>query len=51
MAEYKDREHYIPLRKTDLVELLCKELAADRAAAQQFRQLSDLVSATFHYEY
>jgi hypothetical protein len=51
MAEYKDREHYIPLRKSDLVDLLCRDLGADRAAAGQFRQLGDLVSATFHYEY
>src|SRR5258708_4193860 len=51
MAEYKDREHYIPLRKSDLVDMLCTDLGADRASAQQFRQLGDLISATFHYEY
>lgn len=51
MAEYTDREHYIPLRKSDLVNLLCRDLASDRAAAQQFRQLGELISATFHYEY
>jgi hypothetical protein len=51
MAEYKDREHYIPLRKSDLVNLLCRDLAPDRAAAQQLRQLGELISATFHYEY
>jgi Protein of unknown function (DUF3754) len=41
MAEYADREHYIPLRKSGL----------DRAAAGQFRAFSELISATFHYEY
>ncbi len=51
MAEYTDREHYIPLRKSDLVNLLCRDLAQDRAAVQQFRQLGELISATFHYEY
>jgi hypothetical protein len=51
MAEYKDREHYIPLRKSDLVDLLCKDLAPDRAAGQVFRQFGELISATFHYEY
>ena len=51
MAEYTDREHYIPLRKSDLVNLLCRDLAPDRAAAQLFRQLGELISATFHYEY
>src|ERR1700675_244539 len=51
MAEYKDREHYIPLRKSDLVDMLCRDLGANRDAAQNFRQLGDLISATFHYEY
>jgi hypothetical protein len=51
MAEYKDREHYIPLRKSDLVDLLCRDLGTDRAAAGQVRQLGELISATFHYEY
>ncbi len=51
MAEYKDREHYIPLRKSDLVDLLCadKHLAAD--AREPFRQFCRLVGATFHFEY
>ncbi len=51
MAEYKDREHYIPLRKSDLVDMLCRDLGTDRGAAQLVRQLGDLISATFHYEY
>jgi hypothetical protein len=51
MAEYKDREHYIPLRQTDLVDLLCNELRLDRSAVEQLRQLNTLLSATFHYEY
>ncbi len=51
MAEYKDREHYIPLRKSDLVDMLCRDLGTDRAGAKLFRQLGDLISATFHYEY
>jgi hypothetical protein len=51
MAEYKDREHYIPLRQKDLVDLLCNDLGTDRAAAAQFRQLDEMISATFHFEY
>jgi Protein of unknown function (DUF3754) len=51
MAEYKDREHYIPVRKSDLVELLCRDLGTDCPAAELFRHFSDLISATFHYEY
>ena len=35
MAEFTDREHYIPLRKSDLVKLLCKDpkLTPQRARA------------------
>ncbi|MCI0682942.1 MAG: DUF3754 domain-containing protein [Gemmataceae bacterium] len=51
MAEYKDREHYIPVRRHDLVQLLCTDRGLDRSAADQFRQLSELLSATFHFEY
>src|SRR5262245_34425063 len=51
MAEYKDREHYIPVRRHDLVNLLCADRGLDEAAAAQFRQLSELLAATFHFEY
>src|ERR1700722_17492350 len=51
MAEYADREHYIPLRKSDLVALLChdKQLPAERREA--VRQFCTLASAVFHFEY
>src|SRR4051812_32978319 len=51
MAEYQDREHYIPLRKSDLVALLCANAGLAAGAAESFRQLCDLLSATFHFEY
>jgi hypothetical protein len=51
MAEYKDREHYIPLRKNDLVELLCKDKNLSREQRDQFRQFCLLVSCVFHFEY
>lgn len=51
MAEYKDREHYIPVRRHDLINLLCTDRGLDQTAADQFRQLSELLSATFHFEY
>ena len=51
MAEYKDREHYIPVRRHDLVNLLCTDRGLSRDAAGQFRQLSELLLATFHFEY
>jgi hypothetical protein len=51
MAEYKDREHYIPLRRSDLVKLLCQDRGMDAEAVSQFRQFCDLLAATFHFEY
>lgn len=51
MAEYKDREHYIPLRKNDLVALLARDKNLSREQRQQFRQFCTLVSAVFHFEY
>jgi hypothetical protein len=51
MAEYKDREHYIPLRKSELVELLVKTPGMSADDVQQFRRLAELLTATFHFEY
>jgi hypothetical protein len=51
MAEFKDREHFIPVRRHDLINLLCTDRGLSRAAADLFRQLSTLLLATFHFEY
>src|SRR3954452_19816140 len=51
VAEYADREHYIPLRVSDLVGLLCGDKGLARPDAEAFRQFCRLVSATFHFEY
>jgi hypothetical protein len=51
MAEYADREHYIPLRKSDLVELLCRDKQMPRVQVADFRQFCTLISAVFHFEY
>jgi hypothetical protein len=51
MAEYKDREHFIPLREKELVDLLCSDADLRAADRDIFRQFCRLVSATFHYEY
>lgn len=51
MAEYADREHFIPLRRGELVELLCtdKDLPADDR--ESFRQFCRLVLAISHFEH
>ncbi|HZY90162.1 MAG TPA: hypothetical protein VFE78_35400, partial [Gemmataceae bacterium] len=51
MAEYKDREHFIPLRKSDLVTLLCKDKQLPAQEREPFRQFCLLVSSVFHFEY
>lgn len=51
MAEYQDREHYIPLRKSDLIDLLCKDQKLDPRDRDAFRQFCRLVSAVWHFEY
>ena len=51
MAEYKDREHYIPLRKGDLIELLASHKDLPSQDRDGFRQLCTLVGAVFHFEY
>jgi hypothetical protein len=51
MAEYKDREHFIPLRKSDLVELLCKDKSLSVQEREPFKQFCLLASSVFHFEY
>src|SRR2546421_89518 len=34
MAEYADREHYIPLRKNDLIDLVCSDEIFAAASAE-----------------
>lgn len=51
MAERTDREHYIPVRKRDLVDLLCRQPGLDDEAKAQFRQLCRLLDATLHFGY
>lgn len=51
MAEYTNREHYIPLRKTDLIELLCRDKQMPRDQVDAFKQFCTITSAIFHFEY
>jgi hypothetical protein len=51
MAEYTDREHYIPLRKNDLAELLVKDKEVRFDEREPLRQFFRLVSSVFHFEY
>jgi hypothetical protein len=49
MAQDADREHYIPLRLTDLLDLACAELEEPEQA--RLRAFARLLAAIFHFEY
>ncbi len=51
MAEFKDREHFIPLRKSDLIELLCSDKKLSASERELFRSFCVIVSSVFHFEY
>jgi hypothetical protein len=51
MGEYDDREHFIPIRKSDLIGLLCREPDLSPAERDEFQRLCRLTEATFHFEY
>jgi hypothetical protein len=51
MAEYADREHYIPLRKTDLIKLLSTDKQLPVQEREPLRRFSQLVVGMFHFEY
>ncbi len=51
MAVYKDREHFIPIRRVELIDLLCADNDLKPQERDLFRQFCRLVMATLHVEY
>jgi hypothetical protein len=51
VAETVDREHFIPLRKHDLMQLLLRDKQLPPPQREPFRQFGQLVSAAIHFEY
>jgi hypothetical protein len=51
MAEYTDREHFIPLRKNELIALLLAEPDLAPQDREDLKQFCTLVIATYHFEY
>ncbi|MBX9680915.1 MAG: DUF3754 domain-containing protein [Gemmataceae bacterium] len=51
MADLVDREHYIPIRKSDLIRLLATDVGMEPASADQFRRFCEILTATFHFQY
>lgn len=51
MAEFEDREHFIPIRKTELLDLLENEPGPSAEEKASLRDFYRLLEATFHFEY
>ena len=51
MGDHRNREHYIPLLKHDLLALLCADNSLAEAERDQLHQFGRLLTATLHYEY
>jgi hypothetical protein len=45
------REHYVPIRKQDLLRLLCHDPRMSADDCRKFRDLARILDATFHYQY
>jgi hypothetical protein len=50
-AAPEQRDRFIPLRKSDLIDGLVAEGLLDEAGQAQFRQLARMLGAIFHYQY
>jgi len=45
------REHFVCIRKPDLVDLLCKEPGLSKGEQGRFREVCSILQATFHFKY
>jgi hypothetical protein len=50
-AESATLEHFIPLRKAELIDRLCQQTVLSPADCDGFRRLCQLLDATLHFEY
>lgn len=50
MAVYKDREAFIPYRRSDLIELCVEDGKLSPADVQKFRDFCEILSAYYHFQ-
>lgn len=48
---YDQDEHFIPIRKRDLIRFLVQSLPEDSAGREKFSQLCHLLESLLHHEY
>ena len=51
MADYEDRERFIPISKSELTDLLIGSSNIAEGDAKKFRDFSKLLAAYYHFEY
>ncbi|MCD4657638.1 MAG: DUF3754 domain-containing protein [Planctomycetes bacterium] len=51
MADYEDRERFIPINKNELTDLLIDSSDIEESDAKKFRNFSKLLAAYYHFEY
>jgi hypothetical protein len=51
MGACADREHFIPLRRCELIDLLCAEPGLTVEDQERFRRFCRLVTAVFHHQF
>lgn len=51
MAEYLDREAFIPYRRSDLIELCLQDGQLATADVQKFREFCEILSAYYHFQF
>ncbi|MFQ5505388.1 MAG: TMEM143 family protein [Planctomycetota bacterium] len=51
MADYADRERYIPYRRSDVVEMCLREGRLPSEEAESFRELCRILQSLFHFEF
>lgn len=50
MAVYKDREPFIPYRRSDLIELCVEDGKLSTADVEKFRDFCEILSAYYHFQ-
>lgn len=51
MAEYEDRERFIPFRKSEIIRLVCEEGTLAQDARKKFRSFCKLLESIYHFEF
>lgn len=51
MAEYEDRERFIPFRKSEIVEMICNDGKLNKKDQEQFRDFAKILASLYHFEF